>query len=65
LQQVQRYAVQGGPLLQNNAHPHSVAAAIETIGQLKFERLPHPPYILDLAPSDCHMFGPLKAGLHG
>jgi len=26
---------------------------------------PHPPYSLDLAPSDCHLFGPLKNALCG
>jgi histone-lysine N-methyltransferase SETMAR len=39
---------------------HSVAATNEAIRQLKFELLPHPPYSLDLAPSDYHMFGPTK-----
>jgi len=27
--------------------------------------LPHPPYSPDLAPSDFHLFGPLKDALHG
>jgi len=33
---------------------------VEAIRQLKFELLPHPQYIPALAPSDYHMFGPLK-----
>jgi len=37
-----------------------MAATIEAIRQLKFELLPHPSHSPDLAPSDCHMFGPLK-----
>jgi hypothetical protein len=27
--------------------------------------LPHPPYSPDLAPSDFHLFGPMKGGLRG
>jgi histone-lysine N-methyltransferase SETMAR len=32
---------------------------------MKFEVLPHPPYSPDLAPSDFHLFGPLKESLQG
>ncbi|KDR21341.1 hypothetical protein L798_03974, partial [Zootermopsis nevadensis] len=35
------------------------------IQDLHFECLPHPPYSLDLAPSDYHMFGPLKEAMGG
>jgi hypothetical protein len=52
-------------LLHDNALPHSAAAAFEAIRQLKFELLTHPPYILDLAPSNYHMLGPLKEALRG
>ena len=38
---------------------------IPVIIQLKFKILPHPPYNPDIAPSDYHMFGPLKEALHG
>jgi len=31
----------------------------------KFKILPHPPNNPDIAPSDYHMFGPLKEALHG
>jgi hypothetical protein len=40
-------------LLHNNACPHSVAATVEAIRQLKFELLP-----------PIHMFGPLKEASH-
>jgi len=32
---------------------------------LKFEGLKHPPYSPDLAPSDFHLFGPMKEYLRG
>jgi len=43
-QQAQMFAVQEVLLLHNNAHPHSAVAAVEAIGRLKFELLPHLPY---------------------
>jgi len=43
-------------LLHDNARPH-VAAPIKTyLETLKWEVLPHPPYSLDIAPSDFHLF---------
>jgi len=33
---------------------------MDTIQKLKWYILPHPPYSLDLAPSDYHLFGSLK-----
>jgi len=36
---------------------------IETINHLGFEVLEHPAYSPDLAPSDYHLFGPLKNAL--
>jgi hypothetical protein len=38
---------------------------IPAIIQLKFKILPHPPNNPDIAPSDYHVFGPLKEALHG
>jgi histone-lysine N-methyltransferase SETMAR len=38
---------------------------LETLKQLKWEAMEHPAYSLDLAPSDFHLFGPLKAALRG
>jgi hypothetical protein len=38
---------------------------MDTIQKLKWNVLPHPPYSPDLAPSDRHLFGPLKKHLGG
>ena len=38
---------------------------MDTLRALKFEVLKHPPYGLDLAPSDFHLFGPMKEHLQG
>ena len=40
-------------------------APMDTIQKLKWNVLPHPPYNPDLAPSDYHLFGPLKEHLGG
>jgi len=37
----------------DNARPHCSRAAVETIESLQFEVIPHPPYSLNVAPSDC------------
>ena len=52
-----------GLLLHDNAHPHMAAHTVDTLRALKFELLNHPPYSPDLAPSDFHLFGPLKEHL--
>jgi histone-lysine N-methyltransferase SETMAR len=39
------------------------AHTVDTLRALKFELLNHPPYSPDLAPSDFHLFGPLKEHL--
>jgi len=44
----------------DNARPHTAEATVETVQQAGFELLQHPPYSPDLAPSDYHIFGPLK-----
>jgi hypothetical protein len=49
-------------LLHDNAHSH---AAVHTLCALKFEVLKHPSHSLDLAPSNFHLFGPLKEHLWG
>jgi hypothetical protein len=36
-----------------------------TVLKLKWDVLPHPPYSPDLAPSDYHLFGPMKGFLGG
>jgi len=53
------------PFLQDNARPHVAAHTMDTIQKLKWNILPHPPYSPDLAPSDNHLFGPLKEHLGG
>jgi len=61
-----RGLLSAGVLLQHdNARPHSARATMKTIDDLRFKCLPHPPYSPDLAPSDFHVFGPLKEHLGG
>jgi len=50
-------------LLHENARPHTARSTVATIQDLSFERFPHPPYSSDLAPSDFHVFGPLKEAM--
>jgi len=52
-------------LLHDNARPHTAHLTINTIRQLNWEVLEHPAYSPDLAPSDFHLFGPLKNALRG
>jgi hypothetical protein len=47
-------------LLHNNACLHTAAHTVETLKKLNFEVLEHPSYNPDLAPLDCHLFGPLN-----
>ena len=54
------------PLLQqDNARPHTANLTMQTIQQLEWTVLPHPPYSPDLAPSDYHLFANLKKPLRG
>ncbi|PNF18404.1 hypothetical protein B7P43_G11015 [Cryptotermes secundus] len=50
-------------LLHDNARPHTAAHIAETLRKLKFDVMAHPPYSPDLAPSGCHLLGPLKEAL--
>jgi len=52
-------------LLHDNARPHTAAHTVDTLRDLKFEVLKHPPYSLDLAQSDFNLFGPMKEHLQG
>ena len=53
-----------GVLLQHdNAWLHTARSTVATMHDLSFECLPHPPYSPDLAPSDFHVFGPLKEAM--
>ena len=51
--------------LQDNARPHLVAPTMDTIQKMKCNLLPHPASSPHLAPSDYHLFGPLKEHLGG
>ena len=52
-------------LQHDNAKPHTSLKTAEHIVNLGWTVAPHPPYCPDLAPSDFHLFGPMKAGLRG
>jgi hypothetical protein len=43
----------------------TLAATARTVEEMQWEVLPHPAYSTDLAPSDFHLFGPLKEALVG
>ena len=45
--------------------PHISHHTTEEIMKIGLEVLPHPSYSLDLAPSDFHLFGPLKEAHRG
>ena len=51
--------------MHDNAGSHTAAHTLETLKQLKWEAMEHPTYSPDLAPSDFHLFGPLKEALRG
>ena len=52
-------------LRHDNARPHTAAHTMVTLRAQKFGVLKHPPYGPDLAPSDFHLFGPMKEHLQG
>jgi histone-lysine N-methyltransferase SETMAR len=52
-------------LRHNNARPHTSLHTQETITKFQWTVLPHPPYSPDLAPSDYHLFSPLKNAIRG
>ena len=52
-------------LLHDNAHSPTAAHTAEMFRKLKFEVMAHPTYNPHLAPSDYHLFGPLKEALRG
>ena len=45
---------------QDNARVHTCAVAIAKLHKLKIELFPHPPYSLDLPPSDFYLFPNMK-----
>ena len=52
-------------LLQDNARAHTAARTLAKIEDLGWKLPTHPPYSPDLAPSDFHLFGPLKESMKG
>jgi len=56
----------GGMFIQHdNAHPHTSLRTMEAITKFVWTVLTNPSYSPDLAPSDFHLFGPLKDALRG
>jgi len=49
----------------DNAHHHTSLRTEEAITKFVWTMLPNPSYSPDLAPSDFHLFGPLKDALRG
>ena len=49
----------------DNAPCHTSGQTREKIALFRWKILPHPPYSPGLAPSDYHLFGPLKRHLKG
>ena len=60
-----RRLTQGVVLLHDIARPYTAYLTINTIRQLNWEVLEHPACSPDLAPSDFHLFGPLKNSVRG
>ena len=52
-------------LLQDNAQPHISIKTKKTITSFRWTALLYLPYSPDLAPSDDHIFAPMKEGLRG
>ncbi|KAK7871090.1 hypothetical protein R5R35_010454 [Gryllus longicercus] len=55
----------GNVLLHDNAGPHTAGVTQSLIRQFHWEHFDHPPYSLDLAPSDYHLFLHMKRELGG
>ncbi|GFO44700.1 histone-lysine N-methyltransferase SETMAR [Plakobranchus ocellatus] len=55
----------GVVLQHDNATPHSANLTQQWLQRCGWEILPHPAHSPDLAPSDFHLFGPLKRHLGG
>ncbi|UYV74155.1 hypothetical protein LAZ67_11002260 [Cordylochernes scorpioides] len=52
-------------LVHDNARPHAVRTTQTLLESFKWVIFPHPPYSLDLTPSDFHLFPALKLHLGG
>ena len=55
----------GAILFQDNARPHTAARTLAKIEDLGWKLLTHLPFSPDLAPSDFHLFNPLKESMRG
>ena len=60
-----RKVTKRGLFLHDNAPAHQALATQKKLAYLGFQCLDHPPYSLDLAPSDYHLFPELKKQLKG
>jgi hypothetical protein len=52
-------------LHHDNTRPNTSQYTREAITKLHWTVLPHPLYSQDLAPSNYHLFSPLKDAIHG
>ena len=52
-------------LQHDNARLHTSLKTHEVISSFGWTTISHTPYLPDLAPSDSHLFGPLKESLRG
>ena len=59
------HKLKGVILHRDNARPHPTVQTVQTINNLGWKLLPHPPWSPDLAPSDFHLFGALKEFMRG
>lgn len=64
-QKRRRFPIRDVILLHDNARPHTANLTRETLEEIHWTTLEHPPYSPDLSPCDYHMFGPLKESLGG
>ena len=55
----------GVTLVRENSRPHTGVQAVQAINELGWELSSHMPHRSDLIPSDCQLFGPLKAFKRG
>ena len=49
---------------ENNARPHTSLETRKKLLELGWKVMPHPPYNVDLAPSDYHLFRSLRSHLN-
>ena len=52
-------------LQHDNARPHTSIRTREVLASFGWTTIPHPPYSPDLAPSDYHLFAPVKDSISG